>query len=159
MTDLIDPAWELADKIAVIASVVAFLQFLALVATVWVMVRNGRRQIRAYVFVDHGSFELMTTDKNRLFIRGLVSIKNYGQTPGYEFVTSTRSQPSPHFSYEREGLSQGSVLGDVFAKPLNERPQADLRHVWDQFVEHAALPEQRMGPVFGRVDLEMAVHA
>src|SRR5271165_7224902 len=58
-----------------------------------------------------------------------------------------------------EGLSQGSVLGDVFAEPLDERPQADLRHVRDQLVEHTALPEQRMGPVFGRVDLEMAIHA
>ena len=68
-------------------------------------------------------------------------------------------QPSPHFSYDRESLSQGSVLGDVFAEPLDERPQADLRHVRDQLVEHTALPEQRMGPVFGRVDLEMAIHA
>src|SRR5208337_2624223 len=56
----------------------------------------------------------------------------------------------PSFSYDREGLSQGSVLGDVFAEPLDERPQADLRHVRDQLVEHTALPEQRMGPVFGR---------
>jgi len=39
------------------------------------------------------------------------------------------------------------------------RPQADLRHVRDQLVEHTALPERRMGPVFGRVDLEMAIHA
>src|ERR1039458_6021244 len=74
-------------------------------------------------------------------------------------ASSISAQPSPHFSYDREGLSQGSVLGDVFAKPLNERSQADLRHVRDQLVEHAALPEQRMGPVFGRVDLEMAIHA
>src|SRR5450759_3982332 len=41
----------------------------------------------------------------------------------------------------------------------SRRNSGDLRHVWDQLVEHAALPEQRMGPVFGRVDLEMAVHA
>ena len=47
----------------------------------------------------------------------------------------------------------------VFAKPSNQWAQADFGHVWDQLVEHAALPEQRMGPVFGRVDLEMAIHA
>jgi hypothetical protein len=41
--------WTLSDKIAGIASVAAFLQFLALLATVWIMVRNGRRQLRAYV--------------------------------------------------------------------------------------------------------------
>ena len=50
-------------------------------------------------------------------------------------------------------------MGEVFAEPLDERPQADLRHVRDQLIEHAALPEQRMGPVFGGVDLEVAVHA
>ena len=74
-------------------------------------------------------------------------------------ATGLAPQPSPHVSYDRESLSQGSVLGDVFAEPLDERPQADLRHVRDQLVEHTALPEQRMGPVFGRVGLEMAIHA
>jgi hypothetical protein len=44
--------WNLSDKIAGIASVAAFLQFLALIATVWIMVRNGRRQLRAYVFPE-----------------------------------------------------------------------------------------------------------
>jgi hypothetical protein len=51
------------------------------------------------------------------------------------------------------------VLGDVIGKAFNEWPQADFGHVRDQFVEPAALPEQRVGPVFGGVDLEMAVHA
>src|SRR5260370_29716710 len=35
--------WTLSDKIAVAASTAAALQFFALLATVWVMVRNGRR--------------------------------------------------------------------------------------------------------------------
>src|SRR5208337_1847828 len=52
-----------------------------------------------------------------------------------------------------------AALSDVFAKPLDERPQADLWHVRDQLVEHAALAEERMGPVFGRVGLEMPIHA
>ena len=52
-----------------------------------------------------------------------------------------------------------SVLIQIFAKSRNEWPQTGLRHVWDQLIEHAALPEQRMGSVFGGVDLEMAVHA
>jgi hypothetical protein len=52
--------WNLSDKIAAIASVVAFLQFTALIATFWIMVRNGRRQLRAYVLPhDAGLYEGM----------------------------------------------------------------------------------------------------
>jgi hypothetical protein len=69
------------------------------------------------------------------------------------------AQPSPHFSHERKRLSQCFVLIYIFAKSQHEWPEAGFRHVWDQFVEHAALPEQRMGSVFGRVDLQMTVHA
>src|ERR1019366_4555470 len=63
------------------------------------------------------------------------------------------------FSHDRERLIERSVLIQIFAKSRNEWPQTGLRHVWDQLIEHAALPEQRMGSVFGGVDLEMAVHA
>src|ERR1019366_5349191 len=73
--------------------------------------------------------------------------------------TSARPQPSPHFSHDRERLIERSVLIQIFAKSRNEWPQTGLRHVWDQLIAHAALPEQRMGSVFGGVDLEMAVHA
>ena len=48
---------------------------------------------------------------------------------------------------------------DVFAKASNEWLQTDLRHVWDQLIEHAPLPEQRMSPTFSGVDFKMAVHA
>ena len=69
------------------------------------------------------------------------------------------SQPSPHFSDSREGLIERFVLIQILAKSRNERPQPGVRHVWDQLIKHAALPEQRMGSVFGGIDLEMAVHA
>ena len=51
------------------------------------------------------------------------------------------------------------MLGDVLAEASDERPPADFGHVRDQHVKYAALPEQRLSPVFGGVDLEMAVHA
>ncbi len=50
------------------------------------------------------------------------------------------------------------MLIDVFAKPRDKRAQADIRHVWDQLVEHASLAEQRMSSALGGVDLEMAIH-
>ena len=68
-------------------------------------------------------------------------------------------QPSPYFSDNREGLIERFVLIQIFVKSRNKRPQPGVRHVWDQLIKHAALPEQRMGSVFGGIDLEMAVHA
>src|SRR5271169_3411025 len=73
--------------------------------------------------------------------------------------TSHYAQPSPHFSDEREGLRQRFILSYEFSEAGDEWPQAGLGHVGYQLVEHAALPEQRMGSAFGGVDLEMTIHA
>src|ERR1035437_6665347 len=86
-------------------------------------------------------------------------IRSWGCPPWLPINRRTTSQPSPHFSHDRERLIERSVLIQIFTKSRNEWPQTDLRHVWDQLIEHAALPEQGMGSVFGGVDLEMAVHA
>ena len=56
--------------------------------------------------------------------------------------TSRWTQPSPHFSHNRECLSERPVLIQIFAKSRNEWPRTGLRHVWDQLIEHASLPEQ-----------------
>src|ERR1035437_1228624 len=71
--------WSLSDKIAVIASLVAFLQFLALIATVLVVRRTGQRQLRAYVGVTgrDGMPSLIIGEKQTM---GVI-IKNHGQTP------------------------------------------------------------------------------
>jgi hypothetical protein len=44
--------WALSDKIAVIASIVALLQFFALVGTLFVLMSTARRQLRAYVLIS-----------------------------------------------------------------------------------------------------------
>ena len=54
-----------------------------------------------------------------------------------------------------ECLNERFVLTQIFAKSRNERPQPGVRHVWDQLIKHAALPEQRMGSVFGGIDLDV----
>jgi len=94
-------SWSLGDKIALIASVSAFLQFLALVVTVWVMIINGRRQLRAYVIVGSGIIgnvadppsgpgeRVQTVARLMQPLGGpvaLITIKNTGQTPAYEVV-------------------------------------------------------------------------
>jgi hypothetical protein len=70
--------WNLSDKIAVIASVVAFLQFLALIATVYVMRRTAQRQLRAYIVASAG--EVQRIDGGFMLSAAL---KNTGQTPAF----------------------------------------------------------------------------
>jgi len=44
--------WNLSDKIAAIIGFVGFLQFLALASTIIVMMDNGRKQLRAYLYIE-----------------------------------------------------------------------------------------------------------
>jgi hypothetical protein len=74
--------WTLSDKIAAITSVATALQFIALVITVGVMIRNGRRQLRAYVNVVKITGRNLG-DKHTFTI----DIKNFGQTPAYREIT------------------------------------------------------------------------
>ena len=96
-------SWGLSDKIAVIASIVAFLQFGALVWTIIVMVANGRRQLRAYVLGESGTIgnvanpiplyagQVITTTGAEITNTACgpvvyIQIKNSGQTPAYKVV-------------------------------------------------------------------------
>jgi hypothetical protein len=96
-----DQSWSLSDKIALIASVSAFLQFVALVVTIWVMILNGRRQLRAYIVLERGIIgnvadppsgpgERVHTVARLMQPLGgpvaIITIKNTGQTPAYEVV-------------------------------------------------------------------------
>lgn len=91
--------WGLSDRIAAIASLSAFLQFIALVVTVWIMIRNGRRQLRAYVVAESGAIcniadpapmigDYAPTDARITHPEwgpvATVCIKNTGQTPAYD---------------------------------------------------------------------------
>jgi hypothetical protein len=84
--------WGLSDEIAAIASIVAALQFGALVATVWVMILNGRRQLRAYVLPEQSGIldGTMTNPPQpaRAGVPGVgMLIKNFGQTPAYQVLS------------------------------------------------------------------------
>lgn len=91
-----------SDKVAVGAVLFAALQFVALVATIVVMVRTGRRQLRAYVFIDTGDIinvakpmEDVPDGKeppkgalrwNNLGPVAVLRTRNTGQTPAYEMI-------------------------------------------------------------------------
>ena len=82
--------WALSDKIAATAIVVGTLQFFALVATVFVMIRTSRRQLRAYIFNDHAN--LVDFDEVPI---AQVLLKNAGQTPAYNVVAWNAVQLAP----------------------------------------------------------------
>jgi hypothetical protein len=88
--------WGLSDKIAVVAIVVGFLQFLVLLATVLVMMLVATRQLRAYISVAKaGVFAAMP---NGLLVipeeqiatgarpTSILEFENFGQTPAYDVV-------------------------------------------------------------------------
>ncbi len=73
-------AWNLSDKIAAIAIIVGFLQFVVLLATVGVMAFTARRQLRAYLAVRPIQ---ATNVYPQLVPRIDFEIVNTGQTPAY----------------------------------------------------------------------------
>lgn len=87
--------WSLSDKIAVIASVVAFLQFLALMATVYVMRRTAQRQLRAYIVAGINNVDIQGPE-NEVSVTLGVSIKNTGQTPAHDLSVVSRTHLLGH---------------------------------------------------------------
>jgi hypothetical protein len=77
--------WSLSDKIAIGATIAGFLQFFALIATIWTMHRFGRRQMRAYFGTPEGKLCILA-DGN---VEPRVTFKNCGQTPAYELEVET----------------------------------------------------------------------
>ena len=73
--------WTLSEKIAGIASLAAFLQFIALLATILITVRNGRRQLRAYIGVTAGELPTLQLGHKQ---RGGIVLTNHGQTPAFK---------------------------------------------------------------------------
>jgi hypothetical protein len=135
--------WALSDKIAAIASAVAFLQFLALIATIWVMIENGRRQLRAYVLTS--SAKMVHGIKDDGIPEVHVVIKNSGQTPAHDMMSvggiafeAYPPPPRPYFTVsDQDFLSFGKTqmpLGpgdDTLAifgakRPFNPAERASL---------------------------------
>jgi hypothetical protein len=76
--------WALSDKIAVIASIVALLQFFALVGTLFVLMSTARRQLRAYVLISSAQIHDFGIEHPP---RVEVIIKNSGQTPAFDLLS------------------------------------------------------------------------
>jgi hypothetical protein len=84
--------WSAGDKIATISIIVGFLQFVALIATYWIMRNTARRQLRAYVFPHTiGVYEGSVMDPPQPAHTNepgvVIEFKNCGQTPAYRFIS------------------------------------------------------------------------
>jgi hypothetical protein len=113
--------WGLSDKIAAIAIVVGFLQFVVLVATVLVMRNTAKRQLRAYVFVT-GKQESLPEIGAERGIGVWLAAKNSGQTPAYkvrqwltvDFLADPRKgpyrRPGQHVEFTEAALGPNSEL-------------------------------------------------
>ena len=107
--------WGLSDKLAVIASTVAFLQFSALMATFEVMRRTARKQLQAYVCLFGGSITLKKLEQN-MFLEGYVSLKTSGQTPACDHSCwiriDVRDKVNPPFDIGGAGLTRAIIALD-----------------------------------------------
>jgi hypothetical protein len=74
--------WSLSDKIALGAVLAGIGQVIALVATVLVMIDNGRKQMRAYVFIEESAILNVSPGGQP---KARLKITNFGQTPAYKF--------------------------------------------------------------------------
>ena len=63
----------------------------------------------------------------------------------------------PSLSDGTEHLSEDWLGCEYLSELLDQRLQHEFGHVGDEFVEHAALAEQRVGAALGGVGLEIAV--
>jgi hypothetical protein len=89
--------WTVSDTVATASGVFAFLQFVALMATVWVMRDTARRQLRAYmlpstfsIFEGSTMSPPMPNRANDIFY--VVEMKNFGQTPAYRMLSWARME-------------------------------------------------------------------
>jgi hypothetical protein len=82
-----------SDTIAIISAVVAFLQFAALIATLWVMRRSARQQLRAYV---SGLPNWISSFDETHWPVANFSIQNLGQTPAHNLVHRSEIAALPY---------------------------------------------------------------
>jgi hypothetical protein len=100
-----------------------FLLFLATVALFWATrdlvkdtKQNAERQQRAYVFIRGAEVRLVNGDSG---VIAIIALKNFGQTPGYQFKTWTNiriDDPDQPIFGVRNPIAQNSIIA----------PSADL---------------------------------
>jgi hypothetical protein len=116
--------WSLSDKIAGIASFVAFLQFWALFFTLRIMRSTAQRQLRAYI-----SFTpqvLMNAYPQRKPIAKF-KIKNTGQTPAYNirYITTLEILPHPMVDHQGDLVSPGHEPTPIAGRPIHSQEHID----------------------------------
>jgi len=143
--------WSVSDKIALIICIVAFLQFLALVAT-WLIMRDTRnRQLRAYLIVTAKGGGFVPQDNARRYkFEFRVVLKNTGQTPAYEVVSNciARLEQFPlldNYPFELSPIHEAASSGILGADEQYELTAiADRMYTDEEIVEFKSGPAKRL---------------
>jgi hypothetical protein len=135
--------WSRSDTIAVVASISALLQFIALCFTIGIMIRTARRQLRAYVFPDNSGLvdgTMLTPPQPLRANVPLVylTIRNSGQTPAYKVISSAKIDIGPIENPQFEvpelvemfsmnlGIGGTMIKSLVFDRPLTAEEIANI---------------------------------
>jgi len=146
--------WGLSDEIAVIASVVAFLQFAALVVTVRVMNNSAKRQLRAYVHLT--SVKLTKPPSNVTSWQAIIDLRNSGQTPAYSVVVTFEKgfrgelESAEVLQFSDECHMQGT---NVIGPNCTPSVTMDFSEVPNDWADWAILRDaNEMAYLWGRID-------
>jgi hypothetical protein len=143
-------AWALSDKIAVISSIAALLQFFALVVTVFVLMRTAKRQLRAYVTIIGGN--LIIQDKT---LHAVLDLKNSGQTPAYELAiwSQMKTQPSNIPFVQDRRNDDGIVTTMIVGPSSTTNPRDRLEIPADNDITLPAIRNDQVWVyIWGRID-------
>jgi hypothetical protein len=158
---------SLSDKIAIGAAIMAGLQFIALIATLWWMRTSGQRQMRAYIFPDDTcTFRWEDAEEGKKRIIAYIMIKNFGQSPGSGFRTAIDmdvfDSDDPPLPIREPDESGGTVVGPTAIRNFRlaeERPVEDFEaiqaekkfiFVWGKLIYTDVFGKNRWFEFYGR---------
>jgi hypothetical protein len=129
------------------------------------MVANGRRQLRAYLFIDSGAIEIRRTEQGRMFLTAFIQFKNFGQTPAYNVTQWVRMdilEKEPEEYLSADGHTSAAVgPGAVTTSPVNQGPvtksdiddingQRKIVSIWGEITYRDAFRKKRYFRFYSR---------
>lgn len=135
--------WSLSNKIATVAIILVFCQFVALCITIGIMKGTAVRQLRAYVLPDTGGLidgtMLNPPDSSLANIPGAyLIIRNTGQTPAYNLISLAKidiasiNKPSLDVPLLHEVFSATLGVGSTMSKAIwfnRQLTQEELKNI------------------------------
>jgi hypothetical protein len=147
--------WGLSDKIAGVAIIFGFLQFVVLVQTVQVMARTARQQLRAYVTTNIAEWSGLI-DGNPLAVRHLLIA--FGQSPAKQVRLMGKIDILPHplpegfrFPLVKQNLPQSTVIFPDQEHPRSDWVMAERPFTAEEIAEITSYQSAKRAYMFGKV--------